>query len=340
MQIRIFLYIILFFFISCLTAEAAGESIALRYPSDNTIMEFGLLGISLYVPEGSAELIKAKVNGKDILNIIPGLRYECFTLPLALGLNRINITAIREGNRVYDLNLNVFRRSDLVSEYMKAPPGFQKNYFHMKDHEQCIKCHILKAREFDKKPISPMSFAAEAFDRQTVIAATSTCYSCHNKIASYPYVHGPVAVWSCLSCHDKGSEPKYSVRKPDSVVCFGCHIEQKNDGNSKKFTHGPVSIGKCTICHSPHASEYPFNLYKPTWNLCVNCHSEKANGKHVLAGNFFSEGHHTRNRPDPVRTGKKLTCASCHSPHASNSPHLWAFDVKSLFELCQKCHNK
>lgn len=337
---KILLYIIMFLSASCLAAEAGGESITLLYPPDNTIMEFGLIGISMHVPEGSAELIKAEVDDKEIVNIVPDEEYECFSVPLAPGMNRITITAIKGGTRVYDVTLNVFRRSDLVSKYMKGPAGFRKNFFHMKDREQCAKCHILEPKEFDRKPISPTSFTAEAFDTQTVLAATSTCYSCHYRIASYPYVHGPAAVWSCLSCHDDKSEPKYSVKKPDTEVCFGCHIEQKNEWAGRKYTHGPVTLGKCAICHSPHASEYAFNLYKPTWDLCVTCHAEKANGRHVLGDSFSTEGHPTRNRPDPVRTGKELTCASCHQPHASNSPHLWAFDVQSMFELCQRCHNK
>jgi predicted CXXCH cytochrome family protein len=58
----------------------------------------------------------------------------------------------------------------------------------------------------------------------------------------------------------------------------------------------------------------------------------------VLGDSFSTEGHPTRDRQDPVRIGKELTCSSCHNPHASNSPNLWAFDVQSTFELCVKCH--
>ncbi len=336
MRIKILSCTVLVLFFILRIAEA--ETVTLYYPPDKIVMEFDLLNISMEVPQASADLIIAKVNDKERTSIIPDKKYECFSVPLALGINRIDITASKDGKQVFNTTLNVFRRSDLVGNYMKTPAGFKKDYFHMGDNSRCSECHILEPKETDKKPVSPTSFIAETFDKKTVIQATSTCYSCHNKIASSPYVHGPVAVWSCLSCHDEKSDPKYSVKKPDSEVCFGCHIEQKTDWQSKKFTHGPVTLGKCAICHSPHSSEYPANLYKSTWDLCVTCHADRGSGRHVLGDAFSTEGHPTRDKPDPVRIGKQLSCASCHNPHASNFPHLWAFEVQDMFDLCRKCH--
>ena len=318
--------------------SADNEAIALLYPPDKVTMEFGLLGMSLSVPEGSADLITARVNAKEVVHIVPDLKYECFTVPLQLGANKIHVEAMKNGGKVFVSDLSVFRRSDLVSQYQNAPDDYRKSHFHMTDVSQCAECHEMTPKEHDKKPVSPTSFIAASFDKKTVIATTSTCYSCHKKIASSPYVHGPVAVWSCLNCHEINPADQYSVKKPDSEVCFGCHKEQKKDWESKKYTHGPVTIGKCAICHSPHSADYPFNLYKSTWNLCVNCHAEKGTGRHVLGDAFSTEGHPTRGRPDPVRIGKELSCASCHNPHASNYPHLWAFEVDSIFELCKKCH--
>lgn len=318
------------------TSEA--EPVTIQYPPDNAVMEFDLLNISMEIPADSADLIKTKVNDKERANIIPDSKYECFSVPLIPGINRIDISATKKGKPVFDAALNVFRRSDLAAEYMKIPEGFKKDNFHMSDTARCAECHILEPREADRKPVSPASFIAEAFDKKTVIQSTSTCYSCHNKIAASPYVHGPVAVWSCLSCHDDKAAPKYAVKSPDTEVCFGCHTEQKTDWQSKKFIHGPVSLGKCTICHSPHASRYPFNLYKATWDLCVNCHADRGSGTHVLGVSTSTEGHPTRNKPDPVRIGKELSCASCHNPHASNYRHLWAFEAQDMFDLCRKCH--
>jgi predicted CXXCH cytochrome family protein len=336
MRIKILSCAVFILFIIIGIAEA--DTITLQYPPDNTVMEFDLLNISLEIPKDSADLIKANVNDKERASIVPDNTYACFSVPLELGINRIEITASKKGKHVFDVTLNVFRRSDLAGDYMKIPAGFKKDYFHTGDTSRCAECHILEPRETDRKPVSPTSFVAEAFDKKTVIQSTSTCYSCHNKIAAAPYVHGPVAVWSCLSCHDEKSDPRYAVKRPDTEVCFGCHIEQKKDWQSKKFTHGPVTLGKCTICHSPHSSKYPFNLYKATWDLCVNCHVDRGSGTHVLGDSFSTEGHPTRGKPDPVRIGKELSCASCHNPHASNYPHLWAFEAQDMFDLCRKCH--
>jgi predicted CXXCH cytochrome family protein len=154
---------------------------------------------------------------------------------------------------------------------------------------------------------------------------------------SYKYVHGPVSVWACFSCHDLDSRPGYAVK---TGACYECHVEQKEEWSTKKHTHDPVKEGNCSICHNPHASNYPFNLVKHTWDLCVGCHTDSGTGMHIIADMFSREGHPTRDRPDPARTGKELTCSSCHNPHASDFPRLWAFGVESAFDLCQKCHEK
>ncbi len=329
---------VVFSFIFAVTAEGGQGIITLHYPPDRTIMEYGLLGISLSVPEGSADEIMVKVNNSEPRGIAAPGEFVCFTVPLDPGINSIEIAALKGKTILDKVSLSVFRRSDLISRYRVPPPDFKKAYFHAGERAECTKCHAMEPGVFDRKPVSPATFSTEAFDNETVIAATSTCYSCHKGLTAYPYVHGPASVWSCLSCHEPGSEPRYSVGKPDSTVCYGCHVEQKNKWLSMKYHHGPVTIGKCTICHSPHASENPFNLFRSTWELCVNCHLEKGTGKHVLADSSSSEGHPTRNRKDPVRTGKELTCASCHNPHASDSPHLWAFSVQDALQLCRKCH--
>ncbi len=338
MQIKRFFCAFFLALILSHTAEAVTSGVTVHYPPDNMIMEFGLLGISMGVPDGSADVITATVNEKEVLRIVPDLRYECFSVPLGIGVNHIVITAAKKGETVFTAMLQAFRRSELDRGYNIAPTGFSRDFFHMKRNDDCAECHVLVPKETDRVPVSPTSFIAEAFNSNTVAAATSTCYSCHKRLADSAYVHGPVAVWSCLSCHDRDAEPVYSVKKPDTDVCFNCHTEQKIDWAAKKYSHGPVTIGKCAICHSPHGSENEFNLHKPTWEMCVNCHAEKGTGQHVLGSAYSAEGHPTRNRPDPVRIGKELSCASCHNPHASNILHLWSFDVPDMFALCKKCH--
>jgi predicted CXXCH cytochrome family protein len=303
-------------------------------------MEFGLVGISLTVPKDSPEIITVKVNNKKERDIIPDSSIECISVPLAVGINRITMTAFRKGKPVEEIALRVFRRSELIVKHKNPPEGFEKHYFHMQSHPECVECHTLEPNETDLKPLNTAVLASKTpKDIQAPADVSSTCYSCHKAITTDPYVHGPASVWSCLSCHDPGDEMIYSVKKPDTDTCFKCHVEKKEDWFSKKYIHGPVNILRCAICHSPHASEYPFNLFMPTWELCVSCHQEMATRRHIVVGYIF-KGHPTRGRPDPLRKGKELSCTSCHNPHASNYPNLWALRAESPFELCQKCHGQ
>ena len=329
-----------------ITAEAwyvpdtdSQETITLNYPPDKTVMEFDLLSISLRVPPGSADVIKVDVNAEEKKTIIPDSEFECFSVRLEVGINRISLTAIKKDKQVEKFILSVFHRSELESKFGEPPAGFKKDYFHAKEHMLCSRCHVLEPGKSDRKAVDIASFPAETLSAsKETIAATSTCYSCHKSIASYPFVHGPVYVWSCLSCHDPGSEPRYSVKKPDTKICFSCHIKQKDDWYAKKYFHGPFTAGKCAICHSPHAAEYPFNLIKSTWELCTSCHPDKGNGEHIVSGFLNIPSHPTRGRQDPLRKGKELTCASCHDPHASDSPKLWRLKVETGIALCKECH--
>jgi len=323
-------------------AQPAGETIiTVNYPPDKTVMEFDLLGISLAVPPGSADLIKVQVNQEERIRIVPDREFECFSTSLSLGNNMIQIVAIKEGKIVNDIFVNVFRRSDLESIYVKPPAGFKKDSFHAKDRKECAGCHTLEASETDKKPVSLSAFPDEKL-RGTYdsAAAASTCYSCHKSLISYPFVHGPAAIWSCLSCHDQGAEPKYAVKKPDTKACFTCHLKKKEEWYAKGFLHGPFNTGKCAICHNPHASENPSNLIKSTWDLCLSCHIDKGSGSHIVKNFSNFHYHPTRGKPDPSRPGQELTCSSCHNPHASDIPKLQRFSYSNLFGLCKNCHAK
>lgn len=306
-----------------------------HFPPDKTVMEFGLLNAAVSVSDEFTGDIIVFVNGLKEKEITRGREMKCFTVPIQPGINEISIVA-REGKiEIERRSFSVFRRSDLLREFSKPPREFRKVYFHESKWKQCSGCHVMEPTEADKKPVITRAPSGEASGKPA-----STCYSCHQAILSYSYVHGPVSVWACLSCHETDAVPCYSVKKPESKTCYTCHVEQQNEWTSKKYIHGPVNTGQCSICHNPHASDYPSFLGERTWNLCVTCHVDMGSGRHVLADAYSKKGHPTRDRPDPVRTGKELTCASCHNPHASDYPRLWAFGVESIFELCKKCHEK
>ena len=335
----IILCAILFLFFLTPSARGAEGDITINYPPDGTVMEFDTLSVSLTVTPGTFSSLTIYVNSDKKMEIVPERAFESFSVILDTGMNVIEIAGTKNDQLIDKKSIRVFRRSDLQRIYQTPPEGFQKDYFHGKDRSLCRPCHILQPGENDKKPVTVSAFPAEAVKGLSASeAAKSTCYSCHKSLTARPFIHGPSAVWSCLSCHEPQSEPKYSVKKPDTKLCFGCHLVQKEKWYSKKYLHGPFNTGKCAICHSPHASDYPYNLVRDTWDLCVGCHTDKGSGLHIVQKFFSATYHPTRGKPDPSRKGQELTCASCHDPHAANNNKLWRFNVSSDFQLCMQCH--
>ncbi|MDY0117546.1 MAG: cytochrome c3 family protein, partial [Sulfurimonadaceae bacterium] len=78
--------------------------------------------------------------------------------------------------------------------------------------------------------------------------------------------------------------------------------------------------------------------------LCVTCHAEKADGKHVVSAIGFRQtstgGHPTKDRKDPARPGRDFTCSSCHNPHGSQGTKLLRMKGSMAFGVCQRCHKK
>ncbi len=321
-------------------AGYAQDIVTVHYPPDRIIKHDGLLGVSFSVAEGMADKAVVRVNSEIVREISTLKRVNCFSIHLEPGENTVEFAALKDNVLINKMVRYVYLRAELIGAYRKPPSEYRRDSFHSGTWGLCTECHHqLEPTDADKKPVNVATLTAEGTGDNNG-ENTSTCYSCHKGIMSYPFVHGPAAVWSCLSCHDENSTPRYAVAKPDTDVCFKCHLDQKTLWLNKKYTHGPVTLGKCSICHSPHASNNAFNLYKRTWDLCVNCHYEMGSGRHILGDSFSQKGHPTKERDDPVRKGKELSCASCHDAHASNFPHLWAFEVEDMFELCQKCHQK
>ena len=320
-------------------AGYAQDIFTVHYPPDRIIKEYGLLGVSFSLTEGTADKVIVRVNSETVQDISTIARVNCLSVHLEPGENTIEFVALKENLLINKETRYVFLRSELIGAYKKSPPDYRRDSFHSVKQEICAECHQLEPTEADRKPVS-LGTPGEGSPDGELKKNASTCYSCHQSMMSYPFVHGPAAVWSCLSCHDENAKPVYAVAKPDSDICFSCHLNEKKLWLNRKYRHGPVTLGKCTICHSPHAERNAFNLYKRTWDLCVNCHFEMGSGRHILGDSLSQGGHPTKGKDDPVRKGRELTCASCHDPHASDFPHLWAFDVESIFELCQKCHQK
>ncbi len=324
------------------TAQSGQNAVAVSYPADSAVMEYNRLSISLRLRQGSSDSIEIYLNSQIYESIVPRRQFECLSVPLEFGINKINIRARKEDRIAAEAALNIFRRSDLFGSYEKPPAGFEKDYFHMKDRSQCAACHHLSGpAEAENKTINIEAYAAEGSKDKAVVPADSSCYSCHRGITAYAFVHGPGFVWSCLTCHDVQGQPKYSLKYPVPELCYKCHVEEKQQRSAKKNYHAPFITGNCGMCHNPHASENPYRLVRPVWLLCVGCHPDQADGRHIVASYFWgtwNRRHPTHAVPDPSKKGHELTCTSCHDPHTSDFPMFISKYGPSNFDLCKKCH--
>ena len=126
---------------------------------------------------------------------------------------------------------------------------------------------------------------------------------------------------ACVTCHDphpKAEVPKALLRKPQMLLCTGCHLQKK--AQLLRPGHMPLREGKmeCTSCHNPHGTTNDKMLLQTSVNQnCYSCHAEKR-------GPFLWE--HA-----PVREN----CLNCHDPHGSTNEYMLKI---SRPRLCTECH--
>lgn len=315
------------------TAGAADDPLTVLAPRDKSVLQSRVVNIIVQVDTAAADGLQVKIN--DRRQVLPrkqlGGGHICYIdgLEISPGINRIKVIAVKNGAVTGARELTLFLRSDLSPDGQTAPDGFTAYVFHGAGNDRaCTPCHRIDDATTEQNLAAPEK---------------SPCYLCHRKLmASSVYLHGPASVWSCTSCHRfrQGTSGASSL-ETDSQVCANCHGDSQDLWKSMKNMHGPTAAGECTTCHDPHASDHKYILRKQTVDLCLTCHDEIASKPHVVSG-FSGKGHPLRLSSDPLRPGQEFTCASCHNPHASNSPFLLIAGKGSsdnFFEFCKSCHN-
>lgn len=315
--------------LAAVAAFAAPGELAIVAPPDKSSLESRTVSIVVRVgPDSPGDLLLAVNGRKQQLPRKSAARYFlCFDgISLSPGVNRIRVVALKEGKKTAEGSLTIFVRSDLDPTADTPPAGFTPYAFHNEAHEKaCTPCHRLDFKGMEETPAAPEK---------------SPCYACHKRLlASSPFLHGPAAVWSCGMCH--GAKPgNGSALAADDAVCTSCHDDSLARWKSMRHMHGPTAAGRCTTCHNPHAADRQYFLRLPATDLCLSCHEEIAAKPHVISG-FSGKGHPFRISPDPFRPGRDFTCASCHNPHASDSPVFLNFvkgAPEGLTSFCKSCH--
>ena len=219
---------------------------------------------------------------------------------------------------------------------------------------------------------------APAKDGKVVLtqdSAKAVCVTCHDEKAKQietAKVQHPGAQGDCTDCHSPHASRKPGLPKSNGVdSCLTCHADIAELGK-KAVHHQPAFEQGCGTCHEPHGGDNDKLLRAQGNALCLECHGpdnipqeDKAAGvvkifkgtvelpddyfrknKVVILPLRYGKGHPIVNHPvsdvtDPTNITKvqaKLSCFSCHQPHASAKPNLLVNDQENNSAFCATCH--
>jgi DmsE family decaheme c-type cytochrome len=156
--------------------------------------------------------------------------------------------------------------------------------------------------------------------------ASARCLSCHtfgaehSNFARSAHLENDVG---CIQCHSPhhAKEAKGLLLEKQPQLCYGCHLETKQQFNRPFHHRVNEGLVQCNDCHNPHGGFLTRQLRATAAQDvgCFKCHAEKA-------GPFVYE--------HPVV--KTEGCVACHTPHGSSNPRLLKRSQVNL--LCLECH--
>jgi predicted CXXCH cytochrome family protein len=219
---------------------------------------------------------------------------------------------------------------------------------------------------------------APAKDGKVVLTqadAKSLCVTCHEEKAKQietAKVQHPGAAGDCTDCHNPHASKFPGLPKTNGVeICLGCHVDIA-DLAKKQVHHQPAFVQGCATCHEPHGGERDKLLRAQGNALCLECHGGDSvpqedksagvlkifSGTLLLPDDYFKKnkvvvlplrygkghpivGHPVSDVVDPTDVTKirdKLSCLSCHQPHASEHANLLVNDQENNTAFCATCH--
>ena len=166
-----------------------------------------------------------------------------------------------------------------------------------------------------------------AFKEASASEVSQRCLGCHEYGEEHSNYGRSVHLQNgvaCTDCHDPhhAKEGQFLLKASQPPLCYGCHLDKK-----QQFTrpfHHRVNEGlvKCTDCHNPHGGFLARQLRATASQdlVCFKCHADKA-------GPFVYEH----------ESVKIEGCTICHTPHGSSNPRLLKLAQVNL--LCLQCHS-
>jgi len=211
--------------------------------------------------------------------------------------------------------------------------------------------------------LAPFGIDAEEAVEHPLIAPKdikpATCLTCHPEKKEGKFVHTAMGI-GCESCHHIASEKNkttITLLAEGGGLCAKCH-----EATSGPVLHGPYKNGQCLVCHDPHSSPFQAQTRAAGNSLCLECHAPRRGAAETVSLFNFEKvskadfeaipkieldptlriGHPCATHPvgeaaDPLRAGARMSCLSCHTPHASTLPNLLVL-AKGGGGFCDACH--
>lgn len=241
------------------------------------------------------------------------------------GRNEVTVETFIGNNRAETVQASVYFAPN--AEQSSIPPEFKPYPFHLPELEaRCVGCH-------EMAPSSDQALST--------LTKENPCIGCHRKILDVKFVHGPAGTYSCGYCHKDKAAQRYAVTKREAALCNECHSDKSAEFAKRKYIHGPIAGGMCEVCHDSHGSANYGQLKAPINELCLSCHEAIKKTPHVVR-TTTGAGHPVSGAKDPSapKTGREMSCISCHNPHASDVRYFFVNNAEDRLLLCQMCHNK
>lgn len=227
-------------------------------------------------------------------------------------------------------------------------------------HKAAVVLLALSAMLSTAKGQAPAQDASEHPFIKSSDMKSETCLTCHAEKKEGKFVHSAVGM-GCENCHQAASENEkttVSLVATGGGLCAMCHKAAKDP-----VVHGPYQSGQCLTCHDPHQSEFKAQTRAETNSLCLACHAPRRTtdsevtlfaSQAISAKEFDAIAkigldptqrfghpwatHPVAGRDDPLRKGEKISCLSCHQPHASAQPTLVRAAADPKTDICDSCH--
>ena len=158
---------------------------------------------------------------------------------------------------------------------------------------------------------------------------------------------------TCMTCHTAGDASTYDPTNANFLrgapyetrnsMCWKCHEREEF---SKLNPHQDINLGEgCEFCHSTKpdqtksADQQAMKFKGDIVLLCIRCHDALPHpSAHDHTGmprkDFMKEKNITIPKDFPLDARGRLTCATCHNPHAGGDQR----GVVVGMEICGSCH--